>query len=55
VAPDTEIFCEGEPVRRDDEDRLNEVVKRTTGMESVGLTRFYWGRRWRCAWLRRRW
>ncbi|GMY15964.1 cell division control protein 48 homolog D-like [Fagus crenata] len=25
VAPDTEIFCEGEPVRRKDEDRLDEV------------------------------
>jgi len=25
VAPDTEIFCEGEPVRREDEERLDEV------------------------------
>ncbi|XP_028071454.1 cell division cycle protein 48 homolog [Camellia sinensis] len=26
VAPDTEIFCEGEPIKREDEERLNEVV-----------------------------
>lgn len=25
VAPDTEIFCEGEPVKREDEERLDEV------------------------------
>ncbi|KAJ8623665.1 hypothetical protein MRB53_032195 [Persea americana] len=25
VAPDTEMFCEGEPVKREDEDRLYEV------------------------------
>ncbi|MBA0825336.1 hypothetical protein Goarm_021934, partial [Gossypium armourianum] len=25
VAADTEIFCEGEPIRREDEDRLDEV------------------------------
>lgn len=25
VAPITEIFCEGEPIKREDEDRLNEV------------------------------
>lgn len=25
VAPDTEIFCEGEPIRREDEERLDEV------------------------------
>lgn len=25
VAPDTEIFCEGEPIKREDEERLNEV------------------------------
>ena len=25
VAPDTEIYCEGEPIRREDEERLDEV------------------------------
>ena len=25
VAPDTEIFCEGEPLHREDEDKLSEV------------------------------
>ncbi|PSR89934.1 Cell division cycle protein like [Actinidia chinensis var. chinensis] len=34
VAPDTEIFCEGEPVRRDDEDRLDEI-----GYDDVGGVR----------------
>lgn len=24
-SPDTELFCEGEPVKREDEDRLDEV------------------------------
>ncbi|GAU23482.1 hypothetical protein TSUD_81640 [Trifolium subterraneum] len=27
VAPDTEVFCEGEPVKREDEDRLDEREK----------------------------
>ncbi|XP_042460233.1 cell division control protein 48 homolog D-like [Zingiber officinale] len=27
IAPDTEIFCEGEPVKREDEDRLDEPPK----------------------------
>lgn len=31
VAPDTEVFCEGEPVKREDEDRLDEV-----GYEDIG-------------------
>ena len=31
VSPDTEIFFEGEPVRREDEDRLDEV-----GYDDVG-------------------
>ncbi|KAK3035705.1 hypothetical protein RJ639_033407 [Escallonia herrerae] len=31
VAPDTEIFCEGEPIRREDEDNLNEV-----GYDDIG-------------------
>merc|ERR1712216_754171 len=26
VAPDTEIFCEGEPINREDEERLDDVV-----------------------------
>lgn len=26
VAPDTVIFCEGEPVKREDEERLDDVV-----------------------------
>ena len=34
VAPDTEVFCEGEPVRREDEDRLDEV-----GYDDVGGVR----------------
>ncbi|KAI3888610.1 hypothetical protein MKX03_031379, partial [Papaver bracteatum] len=34
VAPDTEIFCEREPVRREDEDRLDEV-----GYDDVGGVR----------------
>ncbi|KAF5770163.1 putative vesicle-fusing ATPase [Helianthus annuus] len=34
VAPDTEIFCEGEPIKRDDEDRLDEV-----GYDDVGGVR----------------
>lgn len=25
VAPDTEIYCEGEPIKREDEERLDEV------------------------------
>lgn len=25
MAPDTEIYCEGEPIRREDEERLDEV------------------------------
>ncbi|GKC87064.1 cell division cycle protein 48 [Tanacetum coccineum] len=34
VAPDTEIFCEGEPIKRDDEDRLDEI-----GYDDVGGVR----------------
>jgi transitional endoplasmic reticulum ATPase len=34
VAPDTEVFCEGEPVKREDEDRLDEV-----GYDDVGGVR----------------
>ncbi|KAK4375951.1 hypothetical protein RND71_006628 [Anisodus tanguticus] len=34
VAPDTEIFCEGEPVKREDEERLDEV-----GYDDVGGVR----------------
>ncbi|XP_027126513.1 cell division cycle protein 48 homolog [Coffea arabica] len=34
VAPDTEIFCEGEPVRREDEEKLDEV-----GYDDVGGVR----------------
>ncbi|KAK3042571.1 hypothetical protein RJ639_001565, partial [Escallonia herrerae] len=34
VAPDTEVFCEGEPIRREDEDRLDEV-----GYDDVGGVR----------------
>ncbi|KAK9901936.1 hypothetical protein M0R45_001807 [Rubus argutus] len=34
VAPDTEIFCEGEPLRREDEERLDEV-----GYDDVGGVR----------------
>ncbi|KAL6218746.1 hypothetical protein ACLB2K_011955 [Fragaria x ananassa] len=34
VAPDTEIFCEGEPVRREDEERLDEV-----GYDDIGGVR----------------
>ncbi len=28
VAPDTEIFCEGEPIKREDEEKLDEVGRR---------------------------
>lgn len=34
VAPDTEIFCEGDPIKREDEERLNEV-----GYDDVGGVR----------------
>lgn len=34
VSPDTEIFCEGEPVKREDEDRLDDV-----GYDDVGGVR----------------
>ncbi|KAG0484394.1 hypothetical protein HPP92_008473 [Vanilla planifolia] len=34
VAPDTEIYCEGEPVKREDENRLDEV-----GYDDVGGVR----------------
>ncbi|KAK7281937.1 hypothetical protein RIF29_10331 [Crotalaria pallida] len=34
VAPDTEIFCEGDPIKREDEEKLNEV-----GYDDVGGVR----------------
>ncbi|KXZ45807.1 hypothetical protein GPECTOR_50g601 [Gonium pectorale] len=34
VAPDTEIFCEGEPIKREDEERLDEV-----GYDDIGGVR----------------
>lgn len=34
VAPDTEIFCEGEPIKREEEESLNEV-----GYDDVGGVR----------------
>lgn len=34
VAPDTEIFCEGDPIKREDEDKLDDV-----GYEDVGGVR----------------
>ncbi|GMH11954.1 hypothetical protein Nepgr_013795 [Nepenthes gracilis] len=34
VAPDTEIYCEGEPVKREDENRLDEI-----GYNDVGGVR----------------
>jgi len=34
VAPDTEIYCEGEPIKREDEERLDDV-----GYEDVGGVR----------------
>lgn len=34
VAPDTEIYCEGEPIKREDEERLDEV-----GYDDVGGVR----------------
>ncbi len=44
VAPDTEIFCEGEPVKREDEEKLDEVspgrggtgVRRRSGSPACG-------------------
>lgn len=37
VAPDTEIFCEGEPIKREDEEKLDEV--RRIGLAKKGLGR----------------
>jgi hypothetical protein len=34
VAPDTEIFCEGEPIKREDEEKLDDV-----GYDDVGGVR----------------
>lgn len=34
VAPDTEIFCEGEPIRREDEERMDDV-----GYDDIGGVR----------------
>jgi Cell division protein 48 (CDC48), domain 2 len=34
VAPDTEIYCEGEPIRREDEEKLDDV-----GYDDVGGVR----------------
>lgn len=34
VAPDTEIFCEGDPIKREDEEKLDDV-----GYEDVGGVR----------------
>jgi hypothetical protein len=34
VAPDTEIYCEGEPIKREDEERLDDV-----GYDDVGGVR----------------
>ena len=33
VAPDTEIFCEGEPIKREDEEKLDEVGQGTGSQE----------------------
>jgi len=49
VAPDTVIFCEGEPVKREDEERLDDVVGeggREGGREGgVGVCVVYRGAR----------
>jgi len=34
VAPDTEIYCEGDPIRREDEEKLDDV-----GYDDVGGVR----------------
>jgi transitional endoplasmic reticulum ATPase len=34
VAPDTVIFCEGEPIKREDEDRLDDI-----GYDDIGGVR----------------
>ena len=34
VAPDTEIYCEGEPIRREDEEKLDDV-----GYDDIGGVR----------------
>lgn len=41
VAPDTEIYCEGEPIRREDEERLDEVraLRRPAACAAVGSIR----------------
>ena len=33
VAPDTEIFCEGEPIKREDEEKLDEVTTEARDLE----------------------
>ena len=35
VAPDTEIYCEGEPIRREDEERLDDVGCARTRMPAA--------------------
>ena len=43
VAPDTEIYCEGEPIRREDEEKLDDV-----GYDDIGGVRKQMAQVWRC-------
>lgn len=52
VAPDTEIYCEGEPIKREDEERLDEVSREGClwGNAPVVLWGSMWGNThgWMC-------
>lgn len=41
VAPDTEIFCEGEPIRREDEERLDDIGYDDVGGVRKQMVRFF--------------
>jgi Cell division protein 48 (CDC48), domain 2 len=50
VAPDTEIYCEGEPIRREDEEKLDDV-----GYDDVGGVRKQMAQVCCLWWLCRKW
>jgi hypothetical protein len=41
VAPDTEIYCEGEPIRREDEERLDDVGCARAAGAALGFCMHY--------------
>lgn len=43
VAPDTEIFCEGEPIKREDEEKLDEVGYDDVGGVRKQMAQIRWG------------